>query len=91
MLGEAATLGKKVLCLPQKGQREQAINAFYVERMGLGIRLEETQDGYRMDPDRIQAFTTMPAPAPLPSSAAKIAAGLVRQILAGKTMAPNSG
>lgn len=90
LLGEAATLGKKVLCLPQKGQREQAINAFFVERMGLGIQLDETQDGYRMASDRIQAFTAMPAPAPLPSNAAKKAAELVRQILAGTTPAPIS-
>jgi uncharacterized protein (TIGR00661 family) len=36
LLGEAAFLGKKTICIPQRGQYEQSINGFYMEKIGLG-------------------------------------------------------
>ena len=36
LLGEAAFLGKKTICIPQREQYEQAINGFYMEKIGLG-------------------------------------------------------
>jgi len=36
LLGEAITFGKPVLALPERVHYEQRINAFYIERMGVG-------------------------------------------------------
>lgn len=40
LLGEAGFFGKRTICIPQRGQYEQAINGFYMEKMGLGIALK---------------------------------------------------
>jgi len=40
LVGEALFLGKPVLAMPEKGNYEQHINAFYLKQSGLGTTVE---------------------------------------------------
>lgn len=40
-LGEAIYLKKPILCIPLKGQAEQELNAYYIEKEGFGMNVEE--------------------------------------------------
>lgn len=52
VVGEAIHLRKPVLALPESGNWEQAINGFWVDRMGIGLRA----DPRRLRSDAIRAF-----------------------------------
>jgi uncharacterized protein (TIGR00661 family) len=60
LLGEARFFGKKTLCIPQKRQFEQAINAFYMEKIGLGMVI----NGPSLLENLPGKFRDAPAPAP---------------------------
>ena len=73
LLGEARFLGKKTICIPIRGQHEQAINAFYMEKSGLGIALKNIS---RME-SQLAEFLKIPGPSPKPSDGAQCVADLV--------------
>ena len=82
LLGEAGLLGKKTVCIPQKGQYEQAINAFYMEKIGLGISLQNLSA-----PDReVERFLAMPSPTPRPADGVERVAGMVMDMLGMKAL-----
>lgn len=62
LLGEARFFGKKTLCIPQKRQFEQAINAFYMEKIGLGMVINDLS----LLENLTGKIRDAPAPAPNP-------------------------
>lgn len=82
LLGEAGFLGKKTICIPQKGQYEQAINAFYMERIGLGISLQNLAAPER----EVERFLAMPNPEPRPANGVERVAAMVLDLLGMKAL-----
>ena len=60
LLGEARFFGKRTICFPQKGQYEQGINAFYMEKVGLGTAVWDPSD---LGLDAVKRLSAL-APAP---------------------------
>jgi len=56
LLGEARFFGKRTICFPQKGQHEQGINAFYMEKVGLGTAV---WDPAKLRPDSLDAINSL--------------------------------
>ena len=77
LLGEARFHGKKTICMPIKGQHEQAINAFYMEKSGLGIALRSVSCLKR----RLAGFLNSPVPTPKSSDGVKCVADMVNAML----------
>ena len=80
LLGEAGYFGKKTLCIPQAGQYEQEINAFYMEKIGLGTALRNLAAPER----EVLEFLKRPAPSPRPSAGVEAVAKLVLSTLSAE-------
>jgi uncharacterized protein (TIGR00661 family) len=80
LLGEAGYFGKKTLCMPQRGQYEQEINAFYMQKIGLGTALRN-----RSAPEReVAEFLKSRSPSPRPSAGVEDMAKRVFGMLAAR-------
>ncbi len=79
LLGEARFLGKRTLCIPQRGQHEQSINAFYMEKIGLGAALRDT-NRFEGNPN---GLTHSGAPIPSRCNDVDKAAQMVLSLVAG--------
>jgi uncharacterized protein (TIGR00661 family) len=60
LISEACFLGKPMLAIPEPGQYEQYINAFYLEKVGGGRRC----DLKALSPRLVQDFADSAAPRP---------------------------
>lgn len=77
LLGEARFLGKKTVCVPVRGQHEQAINAFYMEKSGLGIALRNVS----CLKSRLAEFLKSPGPSPKSSDGVQSVSDMVHAML----------
>jgi uncharacterized protein (TIGR00661 family) len=80
LISEACCLGKPMLAVPEPGQYEQYINAFYLEKVGAGRRCELPA----LSPQRVRDFADSAAPRPpRPASGAAEVAKIIRGELLG--------
>lgn len=77
LLGEARFHGKKTICMPIRGQHEQAINAFYMEKSGLGIALRNVS----CLKSRLAEFLESPVPSPMSFDGVECVADMVHAML----------
>jgi uncharacterized protein (TIGR00661 family) len=84
LISEACCLGKPMLAIPEAGQYEQHINAFYLEKVGAGRLCHLSA----LSPERIKAFAD--SATPLPRRTAAGAADVARIIRAELRTAPVS-
>jgi uncharacterized protein (TIGR00661 family) len=60
LISEACYLGKPILAIPEPGQYEQYVNAFYLDKVGTGVRC----DLHRLTPSVIGEFASAAVPQP---------------------------
>lgn len=77
LLGEAAYLGKKTICIPQRGQYEQSINGFYMGKIGLGVMVRNPT----APESEIEKLLTYPNPPRRLATGTEEVAKLVLQML----------
>lgn len=85
LISEAGYLGKPILAIPEPGQYEQYVNAFYLEKVNGGVQCDWRQ----LTPERVRRFVTSSEPRPrrIANGAAEVARVIQRQLQG----APRSG